>query len=140
MIKKIRSENPVVHCITNHVVSNFQANGLLAIGASPIMGEAKEEVKELVAISKALSLNIGTLNKDTLDSMILAGKEANRRGIPVILDPVGAGATAFRRAAVQQILMEIDVGVLRCNAGELAAVGGVGWVAKASMRDGAMWG
>lgn len=130
MIKKIRSENPVIHCITNHVVSNFQANGLLAIGASPIMGEAKEEVEELVVISKALSLNIGTLNKDTLDSMILAGKEANRRGIPVILDPVGAGATVFRRAAVQRILMEIDVGVLRCNAGELAAVGGVEWLAK----------
>ena len=130
MINKIRNENPIIHCITNHVVSNFQANGLLAIGASPIMGEAKEEVEELVAISGALSLNIGTLNKDTLDSMILAGKEANKRGIPVVLDPVGAGATAFRKEAVQKLLTEIDVKVLRCNAGELAAIGGVEWSAK----------
>lgn len=125
MLNRIRSENPVIHCITNHVVSNFQANGLLAIGASPIMGEAKEEVKELVAISGALSLNIGTLNKETLDSMILAGKEANKRGVPVILDPVGAGATAFRKAAVEKILTEVNVQVLRCNAGEIAAISGV---------------
>ncbi|WP_203333398.1 hydroxyethylthiazole kinase [Planococcus beigongshangi] len=130
MINKIRSENPIIHCITNHVVSNFQANGLLAIGASPIMGEAQEEVEELVAISRALSLNIGTLNKDTLNSMILAGKQANKQKIPVILDPVGAGATAFRKEAVQRILREIDVQVLRCNAGELAAIGGVEWTSK----------
>lgn len=125
MLNRIRSENPVIHCITNHVVSNFQANGLLAIGASPIMGEAKEEVEELVAISGALSLNIGTLNKETIGSMILAGKEANKRGIPVILDPVGAGATAFRKAAVEKILTEVDVRVLRCNAAEIAAISGV---------------
>lgn len=125
MLNRIRSENPVIHCITNHVVSNFQANGLLAIGASPIMGEAKEEVEELVAISGALSLNIGTLNKEALGSMILAGKEANKRGIPVILDPVGAGATAFRKAAVEKILTEVDVQVLRCNAAEIAAIAGV---------------
>lgn len=130
MINKIRSENPIIHCITNHVVSNFQANGLLAIGASPIMGEAQEEVEELVAISRALSLNIGTLNKDTLDSMLLAGKRANKDKLPVILDPVGAGATAFRRKAVQQLLTEVDVTVLRCNAGELAAIGGVAWASK----------
>ncbi|MFD1031677.1 hydroxyethylthiazole kinase [Metaplanococcus flavidus] len=130
MINKIRNENPVIHCITNHVVSNFQANGLLAIGASPIMGEAQEEVEELVAISRALSLNIGTLNKDTFNSMMLAGKRANKEKIPVILDPVGAGATAFRKEAVQKILTEIDVSVLRCNAGELAAIGGVEWASK----------
>ena len=130
MINKIRSGNPIIHCITNHVVSNFQANGLLAIGASPIMGEAQEEVEELVAISRALSLNIGTLNKDTLGSMTLAGEQANKQGIPVILDPVGAGATAFRKQAVQKLLTEIDISVLRCNAGELAAIGGVEWASK----------
>ncbi|PKH11993.1 hydroxyethylthiazole kinase [Planomicrobium sp. MB-3u-38] len=130
MISKIRSENPIIHCITNHVVSNFQANGLLAIGASPIMGEAQEEVEELVAISRALSLNIGTLNKETLHSMLLAGKRANKEKIPVILDPVGAGATAFRKDAIQKILTDIDVSVLRCNAGELAAIGGVRWASK----------
>lgn len=130
MRNKIRSENPVIHCITNHVVSNFQANGLLAIGASPIMGEAHEEVEELVAISRALSLNIGTLNTGTLESMILAGKQANKQNIPVILDPVGAGATGFRKMAVERILTEIDVQVLRCNAGELAAISGVEWNSK----------
>jgi len=130
MINKIRSENPIIHCITNHVISNFQANGLLAICASPIMGEAQEEVEELVAISRALSLNIGTLNKDILESMLLAGKRANEEKVPVILDPVGAGATAFRKEAVQKLLTEIDVSVLRCNAGELAAIGGVKWASK----------
>ncbi|TWT06615.1 hydroxyethylthiazole kinase [Planococcus sp. CPCC 101016] len=130
MLNKIKQENPLVHCITNHVVSNFQANGLLAIGASPIMGEAPEEAAELAALSKALSLNIGTLNAESLKSMLLAGKTANRIGIPVVLDPVGAGASRFRLAAVHEILDTVDVSVLRCNAGELAAVSGKEWESK----------
>lgn len=130
MIAKVRAENPIVHCITNHVVSNFQANGLLAIGASPIMGEAPEEAAELASLAGAVSLNIGTVNAQTLESMIIAGKTANRRRIPVVLDPVGVGATAFRAAAAEKILQKVDVAVLRCNAGELAAICGIKWQGK----------
>lgn len=130
MLRQIKQTNPLIHCITNHVVSNFQANGLLAIGASPIMGEAPEEAAELAALSKALSLNIGTLHAESLKSMLIAGKTANRLGIPVVLDPVGAGASSFRTEAVHKILATVDVSVLRCNAGELAAVAGEQWQSK----------
>lgn len=130
MLKEIRRENPLIHCITNHVVSNFQANGLLAIGASPIMGEAPEEAAELVALAQALSLNIGTLHAESLKSMLIAGETANRLGIPIVLDPVGAGASNFRKEAVREILTTIDVSVLRCNAGELAAIAGEQWQSK----------
>ncbi|SDG72033.1 hydroxyethylthiazole kinase [Planococcus glaciei] len=130
MLEKVRKENPIVHCITNHVVSNFQANGLLALGASPIMGEAPEEAAELAALADAVSLNIGTLNSQSLSSMLLAGKTANALGTPVVLDPVGAGATEFRKNAVNKILEEVNVSVIRCNAGELAAIAGADWQAK----------
>ena len=130
MLASLRTKRPIVHCITNHVVSNFQANGLLALGASPIMGEAYEEVEELAMLADALSLNIGTLNKLTLSSMLLAGKTANSKGIPIVLDPVGAGATAFRLSAIRQLIEDVNITVLRCNAGELAAIAGVEWQAK----------
>lgn len=130
MLEKVRKENPIVHCITNHVVSNFQANGLLALGASPIMGEAPEEAAELAALADAVSLNIGTLNSQSLSSMLLAGKTANALGTPVVLDPVGAGATEFRKNAVNKILKEVNVAVIRCNAGELAAIAGADWQVK----------
>jgi hydroxyethylthiazole kinase len=130
MLEILRAKRPIVHCITNHVVSNFQANGLLALGASPIMGEAYEEVEELAMLADALSLNIGTLNKISLNSMLMAGKTANSKGTPVVLDPVGAGATAFRLSAIRQLIEEVNITVLRCNAGELAAIAGVEWQAK----------
>lgn len=130
MLEAIKAANPVVHSITNHVVSNFQANGLLAIGASPIMGEAPEEAAELAALSDALSLNIGTLNTQSLQSMIIAGKAANERFIPVVLDPVGVGATRFRAEAVSKILAQVNIDVLRCNAGELAVIAGADWQVK----------
>ncbi|MDN7242090.1 hydroxyethylthiazole kinase [Planococcus sp. N028] len=130
MRDELKIKNPIVHCITNHVVSNFQANGLLAIGASPIMGEAPEEAIELVSLAGALSLNIGTLNAMSLQSMLIAGKAANERNIPVVLDPVGVGATLYRAHAVAKILSEVKISVLRCNAGELAAIAEVEWQAK----------
>lgn len=130
MLTRIQTDSPIIHCITNHVVSNFQANGLLAIGASPIMGEAPEEAADLAMLANALSLNIGTLNKISVNSMILAGKAANKKGIPVVLDPVGAGATPFRLSVVKEILDKVQVSVLRCNSGELAAVTGVDWQSK----------
>lgn len=126
----LREKSPVVHCITNQVVANFQANGLLAIGASPIMGDEEEEVSELVSISDVLSLNIGTLNNRTLESMLVAGKAANQKGIPVVLDPVGVGATRYRLDAIEKLLDVVKVDLIRCNTGELATLMQKDWHAK----------
>lgn len=130
MLTQVRAEQPIIHCITNHVVSNFQANGLLSLGVSPIMGEAPEEAGELASLAGAVSLNIGTLNETSVKSMLIAGKAANNKGIPVVLDPVGAGATPYRLSAVKRILEEVEISVLRCNAGELAAIMGADWQSK----------
>jgi len=123
IIQKIRQSQPLVHCITNYVVANFTANGLLAVGASPVMADELEEVKEMVALADALLLNIGTINTRTYESMIVAGKEANRKGIPVVLDPVGVGATSFRQTVAFNILEHVKIALIRCNIGELAALG-----------------
>jgi hydroxyethylthiazole kinase len=130
VLERVRDENPLVHNITNVVVTNFTANGLLAIGASPVMAYAPEEVADMVRISRALVLNIGTLNKDVVSSMILAGKTANELGIPVIFDPVGAGATLFRTEMAQKIIEEVKVSVIRGNAAEVANVLGEKWEIK----------
>lgn len=95
-IKQVRNEQPLIHCITNMVVANFQANGLLALGVSPVMADSVEEAAETSAISACTVLNIGTLRTDVIEAMLLAGKSANEHGKPVVLDPVGAGATSFR--------------------------------------------
>jgi hydroxyethylthiazole kinase len=101
---KIREVNPLVHNITNTVVTNFTANGLLAMGASPVMAFAAEEVADMAKIAGALVLNIGTLTSLVVDAMIIAGKSANENGVPVILDPVGAGASQFRNSTTKKIL------------------------------------
>ncbi|MDM5249760.1 MULTISPECIES: hydroxyethylthiazole kinase [unclassified Lysinibacillus] len=130
IIQNIRKQNPLIHCITNYVVANFQANGLLAIGASPVMADDSHEVEEMVAIASGLLLNIGTLNEQMKESMLLAGKKANAQGIPVVLDPVAAGATSYRKQTVQQLLAEIKFAAIRCNIGELAAIANVDWQQK----------
>jgi len=130
LLTNIRHEKPLVHCITNIVVANFQANGLLALGASPIMADAVEEVEEMASISSAVVLNIGTLNSFTVESMLKAGKAANLANIPVVLDPVGAGATHYRKKVVHHLLQEINVSAIRCNAGELASIAGIDWSAR----------
>lgn len=129
-LNKVRAKTPLVHCITNIVVANFQANGLLALGASPVMADAVEEAPEIAAAANCTVLNIGTLSKETIEAMILAGKSANQHNIPVVLDPVGAGATQFRKATVFRILEEVNVSLIRCNAGELATIAGVEWRAR----------
>ena len=106
-IKKVREINPLVHNITNIVVANFSANGLLAIGASPVMADAVEEAADMAKIANAVVLNMGTLNSEIVKAMILAGKSANKHGIPVILDPVGVGATTFRTESAKKILNEV---------------------------------
>lgn len=129
-ITRIRKGNPLIHCITNIVVANFQANGLLAIGASPVMADAVEEVSEMTGIASGLLINIGTLHAQSVESMKLAGKRANQLGIPVVLDPVGVGATFYRLNTVRKLLDEVSIQVLRCNVGELAAIANKPWEAK----------
>ncbi|UOO88360.1 hydroxyethylthiazole kinase [Vitreoscilla massiliensis] len=129
-LNHIRRHAPLVHCISNIVVANFKANGLLAIGASPVMADAPEEVAQMVAIAGALSINMGTLNSESVKAMLAAGKAANALGTPVVFDPVGAGATEFRRQTVRELMREVKHTVLRCNVGELAAVAEVPWQQK----------
>ncbi len=123
-LKRIRETQPLVHNITNFVVMNFTANLLLATGASPVMAHAENEVEQMVSFAKALVLNIGTLTDEWVASMIKAGRKATELGIPIILDPVGAGATALRTHAAKQILAETKVSVIRGNASEILALSG----------------
>jgi hydroxyethylthiazole kinase len=121
----VREHKPLVHNITNYVVMNETANAILALGALPVMAHAEEEVREMVALAGALVLNIGTLSERWIEAMLLAGMAANEQGSPVVLDPVGAGATAYRTEAAKRILDTVDVAVLRGNAGEVATLVGV---------------
>jgi hydroxyethylthiazole kinase len=124
-LRRLRETKPLVHQITNYVVMNETANATLALGALPVMAHAREEVEEMVAIAGALVLNIGTLSPSWVDAMLLAGRAANERGIPVVLDPVGAGATTYRTETAKRILDQVDVTVLRGNVGEVATLVGV---------------
>lgn len=129
-LQVIRATKPLVHQITNYVVMNETANATLALGALPVMAHAIEEVEEMAAVSGALVLNIGTLSAPWVEAMLLAGAAANRAGVPVVLDPVGAGATRLRTETAKRLLDEIEVAVLRGNAGEIATLVG----AAAEMR------
>jgi hydroxyethylthiazole kinase len=124
-LRVLRERKPLVHQITNYVVMNETANATLALGALPVMAHAREEVEEMVGLAGALVLNIGTLSPPWVDAMIAAGTAAADRGIPVVLDPVGAGATGYRTDTARRILDEVGVTVLRGNAGEIATLVGV---------------
>ena len=121
----VRQQSPLVHSITNFVVMNYNANALLAVGASPVMAHAKEEVKDMVGIAQALVLNIGTLEPDWIESMRLALQAARARGVPVVLDPVGAGATPYRNAAIGELLRSGAPSVVRGNGSEVMSVAGL---------------
>jgi hydroxyethylthiazole kinase len=124
-LRNLREAKPLVHQITNYVVMNETANATLSLGALPVMAHAREEVEEMVGLAGALVLNIGTLSPHWVEAMLLAGRRANERGIPVVLDPVGAGATRYRTETAKRLLDELDVTVLRGNAGEVATLVGV---------------
>ncbi|MDP4169152.1 MAG: hydroxyethylthiazole kinase [Bacillota bacterium] len=130
IVEQVRQVNPLVHNITNVVVTNFTANGLLALGASPVMAYAKEEVADMAKIAGALVLNMGTLSSEEVEAMLIAGKSANENGVPVIFDPVGAGATPFRTEAARKIMNGIKVSIIRGNAAEIANVAGEEWSIK----------
>ena len=123
LLEKLREKRPLVHNITNYVVMNFTANTLLAMGASPVMAHAVDEVEEMVALAGALVINIGTLSQQWLESMLKAGKKANELGVPVVLDPVGSGATSFRTHAFRTLVKELRLSVVRGNPSEILSIG-----------------
>lgn len=128
--ERVRLQRPLLHHITNFVVMNDTANVTLHIGGLPVMAHAREEVAEMVAAASALVLNPGTLNPDWVESMRVAGKRANELGIPVVLDPVGAGATTLRTESNRRLLEELKIAVVRGNSGEIGALTGMGGVVK----------
>lgn len=128
-VENVRMCHPLIHCITNYVTANDCANILLACGAAPIMSDDADEVSEVTAISQGLNLNLGTLSQGRVRAMLRAGMEANRRGIPVLLDPVGVGVTKFRTDTAKELLEKIHFSVIRGNISEVRALStGVGSV------------
>ena len=121
-LKALRDKKPLIHNMTNYVVMNTTANALLACGASPVMAHAQEEVEEMVSFAGALVLNIGTLTPYWIDSMLKAGKRANELNIPIILDPVGSGATKLRTNSAKRLMDELNIAVVRGNASEVLSL------------------
>ena len=119
MLKNVREKSPLIHNITNYVTVNDCANVVLACGASPIMADDQEEVAEITSICTGLNINIGTLNTRTIESMVIAGKKANELHHPVVLDPVGVGASTLRTQTALKLLKEIQFSVIRGNISEI---------------------
>lgn len=130
LLNEVRNKKPLVHNITNYVTVNDCANILLAIGASPIMADDIKEAADITKISSALVINIGTLNERTIESMIASGKKANELNIPVVFDPVGAGASDFRNSTTKRLLEEVKISVLRGNMSEIKFMSGLGSTTK----------
>ena len=121
-LKKLKDNKPLIHNITNFVVMNFTANALLACGASPVMAHAQEEVEEMASFAGALVLNIGTLTPYWIDSMLKAGRRANEAKVPIILDPVGSGATKLRTDSAKRLIDELAIAIVRGNASEVLSL------------------
>ena len=130
LLARIREEKPLIHNITNYVVMNFTANTLLAMGASPVMAHAVNEVEEMVSFARALVINIGTLSNPWIEAMFLAGKKATEKGVPIVLDPVGSGATSLRTETTRRIVKEVKPTIIRGNASEILSIGASGTVTK----------
>lgn len=122
IMKNVQQKSPLIHCITNYVTVNDVANAILACGASPIMADDIKEVEEITSICNATYINIGTLNDRTIESMIKAGKMANYLSHPVVLDPVGAGASRLRTDTTFRLLDEIKFSVIRGNISEIKTI------------------
>jgi hydroxyethylthiazole kinase len=118
----LREKRPLIHNITNYVVMNYTANALLAMGASPVMAHSPDEVEDMVVLANALVINIGTLSGTWVGAMIAAGKKASELGKPIILDPVGSGATAYRTQSSKKIIQETTLSVIRGNASEILSL------------------
>lgn len=122
LLENLKLNPPLVHNITNYVTINDCANIILAAGGSPIMAEGIDEVEDIVSISSALNINIGTLNASAIESMVKAGKKANSLGLPVVLDPVGVGASKLRNSATKTLTDEIDFSAIKGNMSEIKAL------------------
>lgn len=125
-LKKIKANSPLIHNITNYVVMNNTANALLSLGASPVMSHSIDEVEEMVKIAASLVINIGTLDEEWLKAMLCAGNTALKGNIPLIFDPVGAGATTYRSKACKQIIDSCRPVIIRGNASEIIALTSAG--------------
>lgn len=125
LLTAVQTNHPLVHQITNYVTANDCANIVLALGGSPVMADDQAEVQEMVTLASALVINLGTLSSRTSESMLLAGQRANQMGIPVILDPVGVGATSFRTATARRITSEVKLAVVRGNLSEVRSLAGL---------------
>ncbi|MGL4957293.1 MAG: hydroxyethylthiazole kinase, partial [Bacteroidales bacterium] len=125
ILQETRNKKPLVHAITNYVTVNDCANIILACGGSPIMADNQSEAQDIINIASSLYINMGTPNEQSIPAMISAGKYANHKGIPVILDPVGAGASAFRNNIVKDLLKEVRFSIIRGNASELKFLAGL---------------
>ena len=119
MLENVRAKSPLVHNITNYVTVNDVANVLLAAGGSPIMSDDADDVEDITSICGGLNINIGTLNKNTIPSMFLAGKKANALGHIVLLDPVGAGASRLRTDTANRLMQEVRFDAVRGNISEI---------------------
>jgi hydroxyethylthiazole kinase len=129
-LRRVREKRPLVHHITNYVTVNDCANITLCVGGAPVMADAVEEVEEMVHLAGALVLNIGTLNSGQVGSMLMAGRMANKLSIPIVLDPVGAGATKLRTEVALKLLKELDISILKGNAGEIGVLAGTGGIVR----------
>jgi hydroxyethylthiazole kinase len=143
-VEQIRKERPLVHHITNNVTMNFLANGVLAAGGSPIMVHDAREVEDAIAVSDALVLNIGTLEKAAAESMKLALRKAMHCGVPVVLDPVGVGLSSFRQETIKELLSEYSelkgvspqtILTICGNAAEMKFLAGLGWDGRGADGD-----
>jgi hydroxyethylthiazole kinase len=122
-MRRLRNQKPLVHCLTNEVVQNFTANGLLAVGASPAMVVAQQEVAQFVALADSLLINVGTLYQARLEAMLLAAETADKTQTPWVLDPVAVGALTYRTDFVRRLLAYKPT-VIRANASEILALAG----------------
>jgi hydroxyethylthiazole kinase len=125
LIENVRSKKPLVHHITNYVTVNDCANITLAIGASPVMADETEDAVDISSISSAVVLNMGTLNSRTIPAMLASGKNANEKGIPVVFDPVGVGASVLRNKTAERLLNEVKFAVVRGNISEIRCLAGL---------------
>ena len=124
ILKKIKQEKPLIHHITNWVTIYDCANIVRAVGALPVMAHAKEEAADMVRIASALVLNIGTLTNELIEAMKIAGKAANEKGIPIVLDAVGVGATKLRDDKAFELLNELNINIIKGNSSEIAKLAG----------------
>ncbi|MEK6793130.1 MAG: hydroxyethylthiazole kinase [Spirochaetota bacterium] len=125
ILDKVRTTPPLVHHITNWVTIYDCAAVTRAFGAFPVMAHAKEEAADMTSLAQSLVLNIGTLTAELIDAMVTAGRRANEKGIPIVLDAVGAGATPMRTEAAKKLLKEIHIDIIKGNASEIAVLAGM---------------